>query len=620
MASRTLKLSILAETKDLVKGLGDAEKATSSAGDKIKKGFKIAAAAVVAAGAAIGAFAVKSIAAGEAAATANARISQINESMGLFGSSVGNVNKRLIEYAEATARATGVDTNSIKATQAKLLTFKELAKTAGEVGGQFDRATAAAIDLAAAGFGSAETNAAQLGKALQDPIKGLTALARSGVTFTEVEKERIKTLVESNQVGEAQKLVLEAIEKQVGGTAEATANASDKIRVGFTQIQERVGIALLPVFEKLTQVLLEKVFPAFDKYVLPIFQKIGDYLNRDFNPVLQGKILPALDMLWKIIKEYVYPTFKNFLAPIIEILVIGFEFLRKKLEENRDGVVAALGVFQNMFKFIRDYLAPVVGQVFVTALNLAFRALGFIIDVMSGFFKAIQAVAKFLGYDLTLNLDFATKATNNLNTGTVEAYKSFAEQSKGIKESVVPALNSVVTSQNAVASSTAKATKEIKEQTAASTALAKIKRELADDPTGAKTVQAARDARAAAAQGAGARALENIKDQFDATFDQLAAAGLSGVGLGTTVGIGGGFLGYTPSQVIAAGLGSVSQRDLARSLQAVGAGAGYGGGITINVNGTVLDPEGVARAIQDVLQQSNARSGTQSLSPVFGVE
>jgi hypothetical protein len=136
----------------------------------------------------------KTIAAGEAAATANARIEQINESMGLFGDATDKVNKRLIEYANVTARATGIDQNQIKLAQAKLLTFKELAMSADEAGGAFDRATQAAIDMGAAGFGDAATNAVQLGKALNDPIKGVTALAKSGVTFTEQEKEKIKVL------------------------------------------------------------------------------------------------------------------------------------------------------------------------------------------------------------------------------------------------------------------------------------------------------------------------------------------------------------------------------------------------------------------------------------------
>jgi hypothetical protein len=386
--SRTLKLNILAETGDLVKGLNKANQETSSAGDKIKKGFKIAAAAVAAAGAALIAFGTKAIMAGEQAATANARIQQINKSMGLFGNSVGEVNDRLIKYAEATARATGVDTNSIKATQAKLLTFKELAKSANEVGGEFDRATKAAIDLAAAGFGSAETNAAQLGKALQDPIKGLTALARSGVTFTEAEKERIKTLVESNKVGEAQKLVLEAIEKQVGGTAEATANASDRIRVGFTQVQERIGLALLPAFEKLTNFILEKVFPAFEKKVLPIFQKINDFLQTVFVPFIANVFTDKLGL------------FKQ-----------AWDLLTGTIQKNKDNFEPLLTLLKAVWQFIKDFLVPILNSalrtafiLIVEAINLVIKGLGFlikalepVIELVAKLFNGISKVAGFLG-------------------------------------------------------------------------------------------------------------------------------------------------------------------------------------------------------------------------------
>jgi hypothetical protein len=386
--SRTLKLNILGDTSDLVKSLGVAQKETSSAGDKIKKGFKIAAAAVAAAGAAIIAFGAKAILAGEQAATANARIEQINKSMGLFGGSVGEVNNRLIKYAEATARATGIDTNSIKATQAKLLTFKELAKSADEVNGSFDRATKAAIDLAAAGFGSAETNAAQLGKALQDPIKGLTALARSGVTFTEVEKERIKTLVESNKVGEAQTLVLEAIEKQVGGTAEATANATDKIRVGFTQVQERIGLALLPAFEKLTNFILEKVFPTFEQKVLPIFEKINDFLQRVFVP-------------------FIADVFTNRLG----LFKAAWDTLTGTIKDNRANFEPLLTLFKAVFNFVKDFLAPILNtalvaafKLIVEAINLVIKGLGFlinalkpVIDLISSLFNGVSKVAGFLG-------------------------------------------------------------------------------------------------------------------------------------------------------------------------------------------------------------------------------
>jgi hypothetical protein len=201
--------------------------------------------------------AVSAVRAAEEAQVANDRLDAVAKSMNLFGSQTERVTDRLKEFAEANERSLAIDADIIKATQTKLLTFKNLALTADEVGGAMDRATLAAIDLAAAGFGEAEQNAVQLGKALQDPVKGITALARSGVTFTEQEKEKIATLVETNRVLEAQDLILSAIETQVGGTAAATATGSAKMSLAFLAMQDALGEALMPVFEALVPLVTD---------------------------------------------------------------------------------------------------------------------------------------------------------------------------------------------------------------------------------------------------------------------------------------------------------------------------------------------------------------------------
>lgn len=255
--TRTLKLSLLADLTDFNKGLEGAQGKIKKFGRSVDQAFKKSA---VLAGA-VGAAAFKFVQAGEAAATADARILNIAESMGLFGEQTQMVADRLVDLAKKTALNTGVDQNAIKLTQAKLLTFKELAQTADTMGGAFDRATMAAVDMAAAGFGEAESNAVQLGKALNDPIKGITALTRSGITFTEEQKALIKTLVDSGKTLEAQDMILQAIETQVGGTAEATANASDKMAVGFKIVSEEIGLALLPLFEELVMFLQTNVIP-----------------------------------------------------------------------------------------------------------------------------------------------------------------------------------------------------------------------------------------------------------------------------------------------------------------------------------------------------------------------
>jgi hypothetical protein len=195
------------------------------------------------------------VAAGENVATANARINQINSTMGLFGDETDAVTKKIIKLAESQAVLTGVSNIQIKEQQAQLLSFKNVAKTAKTTNGVFDRTTKAVLDMQAANLGGGNA-AIQLGKALEDPIKFVGGLAKAGVIFNKVEKEKIGLLVESGQLLEAQEMILTKVESTIGGTAAATANDTEKMREGFAQVTQSIGMTLLPVLEAVTPFLL----------------------------------------------------------------------------------------------------------------------------------------------------------------------------------------------------------------------------------------------------------------------------------------------------------------------------------------------------------------------------
>jgi hypothetical protein len=243
------------------------------------KGVAVLGAAFTAAAVAAAAFTYKMVKIGEEANTQNARLQNVVKQMGLFGSEAGKVSDRLIKFAEAQARLIGGDDKVIKQTQAKLATFANLAETADEVGGAFDRATVAALDMAAAGFGTAEANAVQLGKALQDPIKGITALGRAGVTFTDQERAKIAALVESNRLLEAQDIVLKAIEKQVGGTAAATANATAQLGAMRQQLVNAFAKPVADSFARLT-VTAERTFQQLESKFESAGETFGNALER----------------------------------------------------------------------------------------------------------------------------------------------------------------------------------------------------------------------------------------------------------------------------------------------------------------------------------------------------
>lgn len=198
--------------------------------------------------------------AAEESEIANKRLENIFKSM---GDATGKAAKEAEAYASKLQMVIGVEDEEIQAAQAKIATFGKVSSATARMAGIFDRATNAAFDMASAGFGDAAGNAVQLGKALEDPIKGITALAKSGVTFTAQEKNKIKTLVESGKHLEAQKIVLKVIEKQVGGTAKATATTSAKAKAAFGEVAESVGRILLPQ----VNALMNKIIPVLNKVI-----------------------------------------------------------------------------------------------------------------------------------------------------------------------------------------------------------------------------------------------------------------------------------------------------------------------------------------------------------------
>jgi hypothetical protein len=212
-------------------------------------------------------------------------------------------------------------------------------------------------------------NAVSLGKALNDPIKGISALTRNGITFTESEKDRIKVLVESNKVGEAQNMILQAIETQVGGTAEATANATDRMKVGFTQVQERIGLALLPVLDKFTAFMLDKLFPAFEEYVAPAVQRLVDLFSSD-----AGGLGNSFNKIIEVVKSFVLPIFTGIV---------------KVFDKVGDAIKNNINVFKDFFDIVKA-LAPVIGKTIGGALSVVGDIAKVVINIIGTVLSAIK--------------------------------------------------------------------------------------------------------------------------------------------------------------------------------------------------------------------------------------
>lgn len=159
----------------------------------------------------------------------------------------------LHEHAEALAEATTFDDDAVKDAQAMLLTFGEI------TGDTFTAATDAAADLAVFFETDMEDAALTLGKALQNPIDGLTRLGRQGIIFSDEQRELVRTLQEAGDTAGAQAIILAEVQRQVGQVAEDLAatnsgqTAQDMNRLG--EAGEKIGTLLLPVLAQLADIL-----------------------------------------------------------------------------------------------------------------------------------------------------------------------------------------------------------------------------------------------------------------------------------------------------------------------------------------------------------------------------
>ena len=196
-------------------------------------------------------------AAGGVAVQSLARIETINAQTEAAIASTGGAANVSAEHVEALAGAletlTGTEGEAIQEGANLLLTFKNIKNEAGEGNDIFDQSVVALTDLSRAMGTDPQSAAIQLGKALNDPVAGIAALSRVGITFTEDQENMIRSLTESGNAMEAQKIILAELESQFGGSGEAyagtVAGQMDLLGHKFGETSEKITGALMPAIE-----------------------------------------------------------------------------------------------------------------------------------------------------------------------------------------------------------------------------------------------------------------------------------------------------------------------------------------------------------------------------------
>ena len=240
-----------ADTRDLNKKLGRIQRNTRRSFGNIEKLGKNLSMAVTLPMAAMAATSVQAFREQEKA------IAQVNAGLKSTAGQVGFTSKELQKMASDLQKNTLFgDEQILKDATAQLLTFTNI------TGQQFDRTQQAALDLATRLDGDLKSASIQLGKALNDPVANLSQLSRSGIQFSDEQKKVIKSLAETGRLAEAQTLILDELDKQYGGSAEAAAEADGgitQLKNAFGDLQEEIGgvvmKALRPVIRFLRGVI-----------------------------------------------------------------------------------------------------------------------------------------------------------------------------------------------------------------------------------------------------------------------------------------------------------------------------------------------------------------------------
>lgn len=278
--------------------------------------------------------------------------------------------KGLLDRASALQAMSGQTDDSIVKTEGLLLTFTKI-KNSGP-NKVFDDATLAAANMSARMGGDASSSAIQLGKALNDPIKGISSLSRVGVTFDDAQKKTIATMVKTGNVAGAQRVILAELNKEFGGSAAAQGQSLPgvlaRIRRGYEDVTQSVAEGIIPIVLPALRWIADRAGTAgaaVAKGMSVIQRALGGI---DFSAIIKGVV--AFSPLMIILRA---------LQPFIPQLVAAF-----------------MPLVKSVFSVLQTILPVVVGLV-QTLLGALMPLIAPVLDIVTAFMPLVGVLAQLLG-------------------------------------------------------------------------------------------------------------------------------------------------------------------------------------------------------------------------------
>jgi hypothetical protein len=248
-----LVVPITADVDNFMKGINNAKSGASGLVDGISNiGGGVVAGALGVAGAGVAGLSAILFDSTKKAMDAENIQADLNATLlstkGVSGMTAQSIN----DLATSLSQVTKFEDDTIVTGQNMLLTFTSIGKDV------FPMATTAMLNMATKMGKQPVDMAVQLGKALNSPVAGISALTRVGVVFTDKQKEMIKTMEDAGDIEGAQKVILGELNTEFGGLAEAagttTTGKLDIFKNKLNNIQDNIGAKVIPVMSALTDV------------------------------------------------------------------------------------------------------------------------------------------------------------------------------------------------------------------------------------------------------------------------------------------------------------------------------------------------------------------------------
>lgn len=321
--------------------------------------------------------------------------------------------------------------DTIQAGQNMLLTFTNIGKDV------FPQATKTLLDMSYAMNGGAtpsaealSSQAIQLGKALNDPTKGMTALSRVGVTFTETQKETIKTMQETGDIAGAQQVILAELAKEFGGSAAAAAETfsgrMEQAKVKIGEIGETIGGALMPALSDMSGglgTIIDDVANWVTANQGNIAQMAVDIQNT-FGAVWDTVSGMVSDVYSFFVEMYTALTgdtqktgqsmFDTF-HTLFQSIVIGFDFVALGARNLVEGVVLAFNFIKSAVRVAGESVAG--GMVMLVA-----AALAPIQEAINGVIKGFNWLSEQMGGTAVGLVSFADDLGQKVKAKLVESW------------------------------------------------------------------------------------------------------------------------------------------------------------------------------------------------------